>query len=318
MKIVILNSYVYKGGPLVISQLCAELRKLGYDARLLMVPSFPNEKCTSWKYRMLIIFYQFKVLYAKLLKNFFPHVSKFNIEGVDLQYTQLEGVKYYHIPFIGKKTIVVYPETVYGNPLNAKYVVRWLLYYYKFEKDYDAYSKEDLFICYRKVFNSPQLNPNCFEVKINYFNKHLYRQYNFEHREGNCFILRKGKGRHDLPSNFDGPVFDNNMSQEELVDIFNRCKFCYDYDTQTFYAQIAAVCGCIPITMFEKGSDISESRGSEEQNHYGIAWGNSAAQIQYAIETRGLLLQELDFTEDNKLNAEKFIDILKEKYIDLI
>lgn len=315
MRILLLNSYCYYGGPLVISQLCAELRKLGYDAQLLMAPFFPHEYYPSWKYKIHIFLYQMKALFLKCMTKILPRVKCFwSIKNLDLRYTQVEGVKYAFFPFVGNNDIVIYPEQFYGNPVGAKNVVRWLLYHYNYEKDATAYKKKDLFIAFRKVFNSPNLNPQNYIVKIEYFNDKLYRKYNCGERTGNCYILRKGKFRDDLPKTFDGPVFDDNMSQEEFVKILNTCKYCYDYDTQTFYATIAAVCGCIPVIKFEDNKRLNSYRSNDELEHPGIAWGDSPEQIQYAIETRVQLLKSLDFSQSNRKNALKLVDILHQHF----
>ena len=152
-------------------------------------------------------------------------------------------------------------------------------------------------------------------INIKYFDSTLYRQYNFKERKGNCYILRKGKSRKDIPTTFDGPCFDINMSQEELVKMFNEHKFCYSYDTQTFQCSIAAVCGCIPIVLLEPGKTIDDYLSEEERDkHYGVAYGNTPDQIEYAIKTRGQLLESLDFNETNRSNALKFVEIVERKF----
>jgi hypothetical protein len=218
-------------------------------------------------------------------------------------------------PFINfNKAIVVYPEIVFGNPFNAPNVVRWLLFYNRYKDQPNAYGASDLFIAYREIFNDTDLNPSSKIVKFAFFDSRLYRQYNFGVRKGNCYILRKGKNRADLPSHFDGPVFNNDMSQEELVKIFNERKYCYSYDTQTYYTTLAAVCGCIPIVVMEEGKTVHDYRAPTDTPHYGVAYGDSPEQIDYAIKTRAKLLESLNYDHLNEGNAKKLVHIIEERF----
>ena len=187
------------------------------------------------------------------------------------------------------------------------------MFHYPYKEGSKAYSPNDLFIAFREVFNSPHLNPNCYTIKLSYFDSKLYHQYNYDERSGCCYILRKGRKRADLPKIFDGPVFDDNMTQKELVKMFNEHKYCYSYDTQSFYNIIAAICGCIPIVVLEPGKTESDYLGADER-HEGVAYGNTPEQIEYAIRSRDLLIKKLDFSEANKQNALHMVELLEERF----
>lgn len=314
-KIIIYNHWRYYGGTLVLSALCKTLRDLGYDARVIFInPSFFGG-CRYLGKQLVKIYY---TLFKRYLKHLFNKLSILRIDEVIPQtvVTTMEGVKIQYNPFfLRKRSIVVYPEFVYGNPLFAKNVVRWFLYHNRFVSEKNAFGETDLFIAFREIFNDLELNPENNVVTVNYFDNKLYRQYNFNERAGICYILRKGRNRKDIPSSFDGPCFDDNMSQEDLVKIFNEHKYCYSYDTQTFYNSIAAVCGCIPIVMLEPDKTIDDYLSEEERSkHYGVAYGNTPDQIEYAIKTRGQLLESLDFDEINRLNALRFVEIVERRF----
>ncbi len=318
-KIFIVSCYGYFGGIIVLDKLCAELRKLGYDARVIKVLYFPNEYVNPDTYKKSVTVFHLKLFIKKVIIKLFPFLGLDKISSFSFFLNQpIEGIKYQFLPNITDDDIVIYPEVIYGNPLGAKNVVRWLLYHYRYEQDKNAYSDSDLFICFRRIFNSPALNPDCKIVRQYHFDDKLYRQYNFGERMGNCYILRKGRTRNDLPEHFDGPVYDNDMTQEELVEMFNTHKYCYIYDTQTFYTYIAAVCGCIPIVVMESGKTFEDYFTEDERNYsiYGIAYGDSPEQIQYAINTREKLLQLLDFPRTNHENALKMVDYLEDFFVD--
>ena len=228
------------------------------------------------------------------------------------QFGSLLSFKEKIIPYTSKNTIVVYSEGVYGNPLRAKNVVRWFLYHNRFPNNPEAYGKDDLVFSYREIFNDYNLNPLCRLLTLNYFDKDLYKQTNFGERTGVCYIIRKGKNRPDLPKHFDGPIIDN-LTETEKVAILNKCKICYDYDTQTFYSTIAAVCGCIPIVVMEQGKSKSDYLG-EGDSDYGRAYGDSPEEIERAIKTRQRCLQMLDFEESNQENVDFFIKTISEYF----
>lgn len=308
----------YCGGTVALAMLCATLRSIGYEAKLLLLPYFPNNDIKKWKYVIdyykKISTYFFKCLIKKFLCDIFPNAYFVKHYKSDANILKIEGIKIQWNPFISKSnSIILYSEDVYGNPLECKNVVRWLLYYYDYLDIHGAYSKDDLFIAYRDVFNEVSLNPNNHIVTINFFNNKLYRQYNFEKREGKCYIIYKGKDRKDLPQEFDGPVFNSTMTQEDLVDMLNKCKYCYCYDPQTFYMKIAVVCGCIPILVMEQGKTENDYL-CDQEHHYGIAYGDTPEQIEYAITTREICLQTLDYTKQNEMNGLHFIDILEDRF----
>lgn len=221
-------------------------------------------------------------------------------------------------PFVGKNTIVVYPEIVNGNLLNAKNVVRWLLYHNKiYHRDENGntigYNKNDLFFAYRDVFNDPKLNPNCNLLKTPYYDLELYKRTNYGNRDGKCYIIRKGASRPDLPKEFDGVIIDY-LPEKEKVDVFNKCEYCISYDTQTAYSSIAAMCGCISIVVPEHGKKRSDYLATGEKG-FGIAYGYSKEEIDFATKTREKVLDNYKLLNNSSLNSiKKFVEICEEYF----
>lgn len=312
-KIVIVNSLSNFGGPIVLSELCRNLRKLGCDARLILVPAFPIKKLNNAGYKRFIVKYQFIAFYNYILYKI-TGKERISFEHVPYFFTHIKGCKLQLHPYFNKKkSIVIYPEVVFGNPLDAKNVVRWLLYKTKYKNLPGAYSKNDLFVAYRDVFNDTDLNPNNYVINQPYFNLNLYKRYNYGERKGKCYIIRKGAKRTDLPSSFDGPVIDK-LPEKEKVKLFNECKYCYSYDTQTAYSSIAALCGCISIIIPEPGKSRKDYRGNDDKPGYGIAYGDSKQEIEWALSTIDKLAEFFDYTESNIKNAVHFIEILKKHF----
>lgn len=309
-RILIVRPHGKNGGCIVLSLLCALLREKGYDARVFPIRSFPQKgqhMLAWWKewivYVLNIFIYRLKKVYFKN-----PYTSYMNGDR-DFFYDPVQGTKMQLCPFIRRsKTIVLYPECVYGNFLKAKHVIRWLLSD-RYEENRQKFGKDDLVIAYRQIFNDYNVNPTCKMVNITHFNSALYRQTNFGPRTGNCYIVRKGKGRGDLPKVFDGPVIDG-KSESEIVEIFNSSKYCYSYDTQTMYSSIASVCGCVSIVVPEEGKSREDYLSSGEHG-YGVAYGDSAEELLYAEKTREKLIESLDYTERNEYNIQKFLEYIK-------
>ncbi len=308
------------GGAVVLHKLCKMLEEAGYDSKIYYTDAFNYSRrniVQFFKFILktirFIIIDTFMVVCTKIIgEKKLINNSKFN----GYAYYQVKGCKRKFLPFVDDNTIVVYPEVVCGNFLHAKRVIRWFLYYNNYLDDKSKYDKDDLFICYRRIFNDWNLNPKGLTVHISFFDLDLYRQNNYNERQGICYIVRKGKNRKDLPETYDGPVVDT-LSEVEKVEIFNKYKYCYCYDTQTSYADIAALCGCIPLVILENGKKRQDYL-KDGENGYGVAYGLEPDEIEYALKTRHKLYEYYDSLElDNIDNFNNFIEICKKKYDDL-
>lgn len=293
MKFVIVSPRQRSGGSIVLHQLCHYLEDQGHDARIFLI----CRGCFSHRYNLLSwgiwCLYNIADFVAYLLCRFLLFLS---IRGLyeKLFYEPVKNTKRWYGIKVPDDVIVIYPEIIYGNPLKAAKVVRWLLYFNRFEKD-DAFCTTDLVFCYREIFNDYKWNPQCRKLGFSFFDFDMYRQVNYGSRKGICYVLRKGKNRTDLPHKFDGQVLDN-LSEREKVRILNSCKYCYLYDTQTFYSTIAAVCGAIPVVIMEPGKKKNDYIGMDDVV-YGVAYGLSDEEIKFAQATRKLCIENLKTIE---------------------
>lgn len=316
-RIIIVRPHCASGGTLVLAALCRLLRDRGIDARLFDIYAEPKRNTILWKFWLSWIKHVLRFLIYPLWCRFInnPNSPRYKIYHTFLQEKPIDGLKFQWNPFFSRKnTVVVYPERVYGNFLKARYVVRWLLYYNPYPNDEKAYGKDDLVIAFRSIFNDEKLNPKGYQLQISWFNNQLYRQYNYGKREGNCYIIRKGANRNDLPTHFDGPIIDD-FSEEEKVQVLNKCAYCYSYDLQTFYSAIAAVCGCLSIVVLEPGRRKEDYYSvSELETVKGIALGDSPEERRKALATRSKLLESLNFTERNRQELDTFLTLLQTKF----
>lgn len=317
MKIIIASPRGLAGGIIVLHMLCKLLSEQGHDVKIFYFGEVDKD---TYQRKVIFWYRQCKWIVKDTLKLMFSKVvvnkEKLSPRYEKYWYTPVSGCKRKIFPFFNKKnTVVIYPEIVYGNFLRATKVVRWLLYHNRYQGDKNAFGKDDLIVCYREIFNDKELNPDNKILHVNYFDLNLYKQTNFGERVGNCYILRKGKNRSDLPNSFDGIIVDD-LTEQQKVKVFNQCKYCYSYDMQTAYSDIAALCGCISIKVPESGCSATDyMKGNDSR--YGIAYGDSADEIEYAIKTRQLLVDRFydkSRDESNKNEVESFIKILEKEF----
>lgn len=307
LKYVIVSPRWNTGGAIALHSLCKNLIQNGEEAKMFYVSRFIYKKDNHLKWWIHWVLFTIKDLFQGTLA-FFLGADK--VKGYIEN--SVKNCKRKILPFISKKTIVIYPEVIYGNPFGAKKVVRWLLYYYgKYYPDADEswgdnFSKDDLVFCYRSIFNVPELNPLERTLCTPYFDLDLYKQTNFNKRKGKCYIIRKGSGRNDLPKSFDGIIIDD-LPEEEKVRVFNECKYCISYDTQTAYSVIASICGCISVVVPEEGKHREDYRKNEDVS-YGVAFGFLDEEIQHAMDTRAKLKEYYNnINSKSKKTAEQFI-----------
>lgn len=314
MKFVVVSPRQRSGGSIVLHKLCYYLEQQGHEARIFLIcrGCFQNKNTIlSWLIWFIYNCLNIAARSAYKLTGSITHgryavFSRFFYEPV-------QGINYCYNPIVSSDAIVVYPEIIYGNPLHAKKIVRWLLYYNKFSDADGAFGKDDLVFCYRDIFNDVKLNPEGRRLGLGHFDFATYRQTNFQAREGCCYILRKGKKRPDIPSGLDGPVIDG-LSEAEKARVLNRCRYCYLYDTQTFYAVIAAVCGAVPVIVPEPGKGRGDYLGDGEAA-YGVAYGDSDEEINYAVRTRDLCIKGLkDVEEWGSRQVTDFIAVCKDYF----
>lgn len=310
MKFVIVSHKQTGGGTIVLHKLTKTLQEFGYDATVFYVREVSDN-------RGLFLYYQFKYNIKEFIKLLITKVipnSKFSkriYQGYI--YLPIRGCKRKYMPWVDDDTIVIYPEILRGNPLHAKHVVRWLLFYNRFPGDDTWYAPNDLFVAYREQFNDKKLNPRNHILKIFNFDYELYKRTNYGARKGRCYVIRKGGERCDLPEKFDGPVIDD-LCEPEKVKILNQCEKCYLYDTQTFYASIAALCGCIPIVVPEPGK-TRKDYVKEDDKICGVAYGDTPEEIEYAIRTRDKVQQRItNMLRDNEPNVLNFVKVCKDYF----
>lgn len=160
-----------------------------------------------------------------------------------------------------KNYIVLYPELVSENPLNAKNVTRILMHNPgHFTKETNYGSGELLFRfsnSFAREFTPPAgsviskslLNvgttPDCFKAPSSQIK-----------RSGVAYALRKGKGKKLVHETNDAILIDN-LSIHEVAEIFKRVKMFISYDPITAFSRYALLCHCPSVIIL--GEDEKET-----------------------------------------------------------
>ena len=215
--------------------------------------------------------------------------------------------KYYNNEFDINNSIVIYGETIEGNPLNATYVIRWILAPLGICSDkniFKTWGKNDIIYYFNseeKIANNPDKLGNLYKIlNVIYINP-IAINNNLKSRAGTCFTIRKSHIHKKLELVHPRNSFEitREHSQIKCINIFNQHKYFISYDPLTFLIVIAALCGCISIVKKVDGLSKQEwldITGAAEylketgETLYGIAYG--ADDLQNAINTIHLVKQQ--------------------------
>ncbi len=191
-----------------------------------------------------------------------------------------EAKQYYATQRI--EPIVVYPDIVSGNPLNAKRVVRWLLAHagaYGGDKTFPA---TDSVWCYStriarragysNVLNCPAADPSVFVPLPNV------------ERAGTCFYSYKhrlfgGRLTEDVRHSTE---ITRQMPRPEMIRLLQHSELFYSYE-DTFLIMEAVLCGC-PVVLLPNET-FEECHTLEDYGSSGVAWGNEPVEIENARAT---------------------------------
>ena len=265
----------------------------------------------------------------------FPHLGFSNIDGGTIvQYLLAEqldkmGVRtriintkdnnasnskynnFYEGDFDINKTVVIYCEGVEGNPLNAKYVARWMLSELGRNVPYSrvyTWNKNELVYFFNsevRFFHEKNTDDKFKLLTIFYLDNRI-RNYNFGTRQCSCFTIRKSINYRTEFNNFhqeNSIEILRGTTFEEYIDIFNKCEIFYCYDPLTFLQIISILSGCVavvyPLVNVSKNKWYQKT-GLYEYMKYknitdigGIAYGNSEEEIVRAKSTIHLAIYQI-------------------------
>jgi hypothetical protein len=189
---------------------------------------------------------------------------------------------------INPRTLVIYPDGTYNNPLFAKNVMRWILLEigtsYRPLDILKTWKSDNLVYHWEKsniAKNEKILNVTSID-KI-YVNNHLNKKDN-----SSCYLIKKRNfynwDKKLIHSN--SSICIDNLSSVKIVNIFNTCEKFYCYDLNTFLIIGSIICGCKVILVPDERTkenyfNLSMFANFKKINSM-IAWGeNDLVNINY-------------------------------------
>ena len=210
-----------------------------------------------------------------------------------------------------EECIVVYPEIVTDNPLEAKDIVRYVLNRPGLLGGNTTYNKNEKVFTYFKNFY-PQADED-HTIYMPFIDRKIFKDKKGK-REGGCYYL--GKSRNAVaPENMVGLDLIKGLSKEELADLFNRKEVFYTCDSMTALSLEANMCGCYTV-IIPDGQYTREQVSDTPFGMLGQAWGLLPEEIERAKKTGykvGEIYDGLESDLDKKLN--KFIELTQEKNV---
>ncbi|WP_318469408.1 WavQ [Photobacterium leiognathi] len=269
------------GGSIVLHWLCHLINKTELDCEAYIFPQF--------------LTFDMTLNPLDLMKNYL-----IMLKGYTLGRMRFKKNEKFNTPFLPNKKIkdsdiVIYPESVSGNPLKAKNVVRWLLHKPAYHTGKINYNSNELYYKYSKGLVG---DFNLFGSKISdlilntpYYNIDLYFSNNFDTRCSTAYSVRKGIDKKLDKHPLDAICIDG-LSHYEISAIFKKCKRFISYDLYSGYSLLAILAGCeviiVPDDNLKKTDWIPE-----EELRYGLAYGFSMNEIEWANKTRHLRYEQM-------------------------
>jgi hypothetical protein len=184
--------------------------------------------------------------------------------------------------------IVVYAETLRGNPLNALCVVRYIENFIGLLGGDADFPPSDLRVSYGKGTQPDNLSETVLYIPVSDLSV-FYSDPQPVTRKGSCFYADKYKNFHKQPLL---PVTEHSIeitrdrpdspSPQEIAALFRRSELFFCYENSALILE-ALLCGCPAVLLFNKY--FTGLIGMEELGRNGMACGTDENEIKRAKET---------------------------------
>ena len=212
--------------------------------------------------------------------------------------------------------IVVYPESWYGNYLNAPNVVRWILGPPS-KPHIETWSDEDLWFWFIPGYITKEYNKHSKNMlSITEQHRDVFYNRNLE-RSGSCWTLRKAQdiikpNEYIHPHNSTFIPYHAAANLGALSDLFNEKDIFYCYDYYTYISIQSLMCGIKTIVVPNKDKTKEEFFSAYSLNKY-IAYGED--DLERSLSLRSDFQDELDKIEsDTLIQLHSFVKTCHDYY----
>lgn len=285
------------GGSIVLHKLCDLISRAGYDASIF--PLFQADEINPLNWPGAV---QSCIAQRMGLENTFGNREGFRL--CDRYQTKLFDADVYQIPN-DEDVVVVYPEIVFGNPLGAKNIARWILHNPGFHTGKVYYTVGEVQFAFNDLFEP--LTVPYMEIAPSYLSVFdipwsLYQDDGSSPsrpRHGTAYLVKKGHGRaavHDVENS----ICIDGLGHEEVAGIFKSVETFISYDQASFYSNLAALAGCVSVIVPDAASSARQG-DAVPHGRNGIAYGFE--DIQRAINTVPQMIVELQEQERESVRS---------------
>jgi O-antigen biosynthesis protein len=176
---------------------------------------------------------------------------------------------YTNVPKL-ENSIGVYPEITWGNPLNTKTVIRWILNTPGKIRGPLEYPETDILFSFSELFNVFNL-PKDRILFFPILDTELFKDEK-QPRTEVTFYVGKGWRSSFLSETAQAKEISKYENQTGLKDILNKSKIMYCYDNITAMTEIARLCGS-PVIIIPNGEFTKEQYNNHEFGWNGLGWG---------------------------------------------
>jgi len=165
-----------------------------------------------------------------------------------------------------KETVVIYPEVIIGNPLKAKKVARWILFFPGFHGGEKQFDDSEYIFTYNKAFVANTPYQSTTEIRIVETMVNHFYDLGLERLE-DAILIKKGKQdleeRERIHMQPRSGTLLKVTSADEMIeqstDIsdynkkLNQVRYFISYDNYSYHSILALLAGCISVVIPELG-----------------------------------------------------------------
>lgn len=237
-------------------------------------------------------------------------------------YEDLNTISVTEFDKIKHRCIVIYPEIVIGNPLNAPNVVRLILNKVgNIGGDISTWSENDSVYLFWDWFNINKSMKIDGYLRVWNFKMDFFKDFGGD-RLIDTHIIRKADRRQTVKNRvfnshsndsirIDGNIADNHSLLRETL---NKTKLFISYDLATYNSLIATLCGAISVVIPDGIHNKEEWVKGQPTFKYGVAYGLD--DIEWAKKTQHKVREHLlTFEVESDKLVSKFIKETQIKFL---